>query len=77
MIGNFNPRKWQDTSKMQNIAGWKGYTDIKNGKPFLFCFVNNKIEIMNHKEDQIPGLRSDVDWFMDLVYGLTIYIDKK
>ena len=51
VIGGYNPSKWQDTSKMQNTAGWKGYTDIKNGKPFLFCFLKDKIEIMNHKED--------------------------
>ena len=39
---------------------------------FLFYWVSDQLEIIKHRDDAIPFMRSDKDWLM--VFGCALYI---
>ena len=75
MIGGYMPDQWEDTTgkKTQGVSGRK---DITSGSPFLFYWVNDEIQIIKFRDDQIPFMGSDVDWLIKFGYGLGIKADK-
>jgi hypothetical protein len=57
----------------------KGYSDLKDiasGSPFLFYWVNGQIQIIKHRDDQIPFMGSNKDWLMYFGHGLGINADQ-
>jgi hypothetical protein len=49
VIGGYCPDQWKDTT------GWfSNDIDITSGKPFLFYWVNDEIQIIKQRYDQIP-----------------------
>ena len=75
VIGGYCPDQWEDTTDKKNSYGSKGYKDIVSGKPFLFYWVNGQIQIIKHRDDQIPLMGSDKDWLMEFGGGLAIVAD--
>ncbi len=59
VIGGYMPDQWEKTTYEKCSVGWPGYKDIVSGKPFLFYFLDDKIQIIKHRDDQIPSMRSD------------------
>ncbi len=49
VIGGYMPEQWEDT----------GVKEIKSGKPFLFYWVNDEIQIIKLRDDEIPYMGSD------------------
>ncbi len=47
-----------------------------SGKPFLFYWVNGQIQIIKHRDDEIPCMGSDKDWLMGFGWGLNIRADQ-
>ena len=76
VIGGYCPDQWEDTTGKKNSYGRKNYKDIVFGKPFLFYWVDGQIQIMKHRDDKIPFMRSDKDWLMDFGDGLEINADQ-
>ena len=66
------PDQWEDTTGMKNSYGWSGLKDIKSGKPFLFYWVSDQIEIIKHRADRNPEMRSDKLWLLGFEDGLWI-----
>ena len=56
MIGFYCPEKWENTTGKKCSEGHSDLKDVLNGKPFLFYFLDNKIEIIKHKDDKIPKI---------------------
>ena len=54
VIGGYCPDQWEDTTGKKNSYGWADYKDIVSGKPFLFYWVNGQIQIIKHRDHQIP-----------------------
>ncbi len=75
VIGEYCPDQWEDTRDMKSSYGWPGWKDIVSGKPFLFYWVNGQIQIIKHRDDQIPCMGSDKDYLMMFGYGLYISAD--
>ena len=73
VIGFYCPDRWEDTTGKKNAEGIEDSKDIVSGLPFLFYCLDGKIEIIEHRDDQIPSMRSDKEWMM--VIGWGIYID--
>ncbi len=59
VIGGYCPDQWQDTTGMKSSKGYFHYKDITSEKPFLFYFLDDKIQIIKHKDDVIPTMSSD------------------
>ena len=59
VIGGYMPEQWEDTTGMKD--SYFGLKVITSGSPFLFYLVNDEIEIMKHRDDQIPLMRSSKD----------------
>ena len=76
VIGGYNPDQWEDTTGKICSEGWSDYKDILSGSPFLFYWVNGQIQIIKHKNDKIPSMRSDKDWLMVFGGGLRIKADQ-
>ena len=76
VIGGYCPDQWEDTTGMENSLGLSDYKDIVSGKPFLFYWVNGQIQIMKHRDDEIPFMGSDKDCLMDFGAGLWINADQ-
>ena len=76
VIGGYNPDRWEDTTGKKNYFGMTNYKDIVTGKPFLFYWVDDQIEIIKHKNDRIPYMRSDKFALLEFGYGLFIRADK-
>ena len=76
VIGGYCPDQWIDTTQKKNYFGTSGYKDIVSGKPFLFYFLDDQIQIMKHSDDQIPYMRSNKDYLMFFEGGLEINSDK-
>ena len=70
VIGGYCPDQWEDTTGKRRSNGNSGYKDIVSGKPFLFYWVNGQIQIIKHRDDQIPFMGSDKDWLMEFGMGL-------
>jgi hypothetical protein len=49
VIEFYCPDKWEDTTKKYDLKRDKGWKNIKSGKPFIFYFLNNEIEIIKYK----------------------------
>jgi hypothetical protein len=73
VIGGYNPDQWEETTGMRNSRGISDWKDITSGSPFLFYWVNDQIEIIKHRDDRIPFMRSDKNQLMGFEDGL--YID--
>ena len=41
----------------------------------MFYCLDNKIEIIKHKDDQIPSIKSDKYWLMIINNGIEIDVD--
>jgi len=67
VIGFYCPEKWENTEGKENSYGDSNSQDIVSGKPFLFYFLDNHIEIINHKDDKKPSMRSNELWLMQIV----------
>ena len=76
VIGGFMPDQWEDTSGMKNSRGLPNCKDIVSGKPFLFYWVNDEIQIIKLRDDRIPEMRSDKDWLIGFGNGLYINVDQ-
>ena len=76
VIGGYCPDQWEDTTYKINRRGWSGWKDITSGSPFLFYWVNDQIEIIKHKDNEIPAMRSDKDYLMDFYAGFAIRAHK-
>ena len=72
VIGGYCPDQWEDTKGMKNQRGWSDCKDITSGLPFLFYWVDDEIQIIKHKDDLIPYMRSDKDVLMVFGGGLRI-----
>ena len=75
VIGGYMPDQWEDTTYMEDSEGSIGYKDIVSGKPFLFYWVNGQIQIIKHRDDKIPSMKSDKDWLMLFGDGLYVSAD--
>ena len=75
VIGGYCPDQWEDTSDKKCSDGYSG-KDIVSGKPFLFYWLNDQIQIIKHTDDLIPFMKSDKDWLVVFGGGLTIFADK-
>ncbi len=76
VVGGYCPDQWEDTTDMKNSYGRKGFKDIVSGKPFLFYWVNGQIQIIKHRDDEIPSMRSNKDRLMEFNNGLLINADQ-
>ena len=72
VIGGYCPDQWENTTGMRNSRGDSDWKDIVSGKPFLFYWLRDQIQIVKHRDDQIPIMRSDKDWLMKFGGGLEI-----
>ena len=72
VIGVYNPEQLEYTTGMKSSDGWSRFKDIKSGKPFLFYWVSDQIQIIKHRADKIPSIRSDKHWLMEFESGLQI-----
>ena len=62
---------------MTSSEGWPYSKDIVSGKPFLFYWLDDQIEIIKHRNNQIPWMESSENWIMVFGFGLWIVADKK
>ncbi len=76
VIGGYMPDQWEDTTGKKNPRGWSDFKDIWSGKPFLFYWVNDEIQIIKHRDDEIPFMKSDKDWLMGFWNGFYINADQ-
>ena len=76
VIGGYMPEQWENTKVMKHSEGYLGYKVITSGSPFLFYWVNDEIEIIKHRDDQIPIMVSKKDWPMAFKWGLLINADQ-
>ncbi len=60
---------------MEDSYGVSDIKDIVSGKPFLFYWVNGQIQIIKHRDDQFPFMRSHKDRLMEFGNGLEIQAD--
>ncbi len=74
VVGGYMPEQWEDTEGKKSSNGYFG-KDILSGLPFLFYWVNGQIQIIKHRDDRIPSMRSDKDYLMGFGYGLYIKAD--
>ncbi len=54
-----------------------GCKDITSGKPFLFYFLNDQIQIIKHIDDKIPVMASNKNTLMKLFGGLSINVNEE
>jgi len=72
VIGGYMPDQWENTTVSN--SSWSNYTkNITSGSPFLFYWVNDKIEIIKHRDDVIPYMGSNEHDLMIFGDGLTIF----
>ncbi len=78
VIGGYMPEQWEDTENMKSSSIYIDTKDITSGKPFLFYWVNDQIEIIKHrdKDKRIRVMGSDEDCPMVFGGGLTINVDQ-
>ncbi len=76
VIGGYCPDQWEDTTGMKSSKGSYDCKDITSGLPFLFYWVNGQIQIIKHRNDKIPSMRSNKGWLMDFGGGLGINADQ-
>ena len=76
VIGGYCPDQWEDTTGKKSSRGYLNQKDISSGSPFLFYWVNGQIQIIKHRDDQIPFMKSDKDLLMVFGFGLYINADQ-
>ncbi len=76
VIGGYCPDQWEDTTDKKNSFGGSDWKFIVFGEPFLFYWVNGQIQIIKHRDNQIPSMRSDNDYLMRFGCGLDINADQ-
>jgi hypothetical protein len=76
VIGGYCPEQWEDTTGKKCSSGIYNHKDIASGLPFLFYWVNGQIQIIKHRDDKIPNMRSDKNWLMGFGRGLAINADQ-
>jgi hypothetical protein len=76
VIGGYNPDQWEDTTGKRSSKGSLNEKDIKSGKPFLFYWVNDEIEIIRHRNDTTPVMGSDEVSLLWFGNGLDFRTDK-
>jgi hypothetical protein len=76
VIGGYMPDQWEDTTGKKSSNGSLGYKNIVLGKPFLFYWVNDEIQIIKHRDDQIPYMGSSKVWLFGFGGGLAISADQ-
>ncbi len=76
VIGGYCPDQWEDTTGKKSSEGGYNCKNIVSGKPFLFYWLNNQIEIIKHRDDKIPFMGSDKDWLISFGWGLYIRADQ-
>ena len=76
VIGGYCPDQWESTNDMENSEGEYYCKDIVSGKPFLFYFLNDEIQIIKHRDDEIPFMRSNKYCLLGFGFGLRIYADQ-
>ena len=76
VIGGYSPDQWEDTIDKKCSEGWPDHKDIVSGKPFLFYFLDDQIQIIKHTDHIIPFMGSNKDWLMGFGRGLEISADK-
>ncbi len=59
VIGGYMPDQWENTTGKENSDGNPDCKDIVPGSPYLFYWVNEQIQIIKHRDDEIPYKRSD------------------
>ena len=64
VIGCYCPDQWEDTTFKENSEGELGWKDVVSGKPFLFYFLEGQIQMIKHRDDEIPDMGSDKDYLM-------------
>ena len=77
IFGFYCPDKWVDTTGKKDMYGCLNFKDIVFGKPFLFYFLDGKIEIIKHRADKRPNMRSNSESLMNISGGFAISADKK
>jgi hypothetical protein len=58
VIGGYTPDQWEDTTAKRCSEGFASSKNIVSGKPFLFYWVNDEIEVIKHKDGRIPYMES-------------------
>ena len=76
VIGGYCPDQWEDTTHKKNSVGDLGWKEVVPGKPFLFYFLEGQIQMIKHRDDEIPDMGSDKDYLMMFGNGLNIHADK-
>jgi hypothetical protein len=51
VIGGYCPDQWEDTTGKKTSYGSLGWKNIVLGKPFLFYWVNDEIQIIKYRDD--------------------------
>ena len=72
VVGGYNPDQWEDTWDMEDSVIGSGFKDIVSGKPFLFYFLDDQIQIIKHRNDENPSMTSDQGVLMSFGRGLSI-----
>ena len=70
------PEQWEDTTGQKNEFSFSDWKEITSGFPFLFYWVRDEIQIIKHRDDRIPYMRSDKDYLIDFSMGLRINADQ-
>jgi len=76
VIGVYCPDKWVDTTGKKDTYGYLNFKDIIFSKPLLFYCLDDKIEIIKHRVDKRPNMRSNNELFMNICGGFAISTDK-
>jgi hypothetical protein len=76
VIGGYCSDQWEDTTGKESSRYISDAKDISSGSPFLFYWVNGQIQIIKHRNDKIPYMRSDKVYLMVFGHGLYIFADQ-
>ncbi len=76
VIGGYCPDQLEDTKGKKSSRGDSNSKDITSGFPFLFYWVNDQIQIIKYKDDQIPFMASDKYRLIEFGFGLSINADQ-
>ena len=75
VIGGYTPDQWEDTTGKKCSEGFSNSKNIVSGKPFLFYFVNDEIEIIKHKDGRTPYMESSKTWLLGFGGGVYVNAD--
>ena len=71
VIGLYCADKWENTNKMDGEQ-----KDCIGSKPFLFYCLDNKIEMITHKDDKTLSIGSNKTHLISITGEFKIYNDK-